>query len=145
MFRAAYRVTGDAGDSEDVMQTVFLRLLRRGRDAEPLENAESYLRRAAVNAALDTIRSRQAGPVPLAEDVSDPRHTDTSGLRQALALAMARLKPRSAEIFALRFLEGLSNREIAQALGVSQVLVAVIVHRARQQMQQELRPYLNRQ
>lgn len=146
MFRTAYRITGDAGDAEDVLQTVFLRLLRRGRDAEPLENPESYLCRAAINAALDTIRSRQADPsVPLPEDVSDPRQSDVSGLRQALAQAMAQLKPRSAEIFALRFLEGLSNREISQSLSISQVLVAVIVHRARQQLQKELRPYLKRQ
>jgi len=66
------------------------------------------------------------------------------GLRQALARAIAQLKPRAAEIFALRFLEGLSNRQIAQTLGISQVLVAVIVHRARQQLRSELRPYLVR-
>jgi RNA polymerase sigma-70 factor, ECF subfamily len=145
VFRTAYRITGDAGDAEDALQTVFLRLLRRGRDAEPLENPESYLRRSAINAALDTIRSRQTDPGPLPEEICDPRRADTSGLRQALAHAMAQLKPQPAEIFALRFLEGLSNREIAQSLGISQVLVAVIVYRARQQLQQELRPYLNRQ
>jgi RNA polymerase sigma factor (sigma-70 family) len=55
---------------------------------------------------------------------------------------MGRLKPRPAEIFVLRFLEGLSNRQIAQTLGISQVLVAVIVHRTRQQLRKELRPYL---
>lgn len=145
VFRTAYRITGNAGDAEDVLQTVFLRLLRRGRNAEPLENSESYLRRAAINAALDVIRSRQADQtVPLPEDSSGltgAMQVDVS-LRQALARAMAQLKPRPAEIFVLRFLEGLSNRQIAQALGISQVLVAVIVHRARQQLRKELRPYL---
>jgi RNA polymerase sigma factor (sigma-70 family) len=52
------------------------------------------------------------------------------------------LKPRPAEIFALRFLEGLSNQQIAQSMGISQVLVAVIVHRTRLQLRKELRPYL---
>jgi RNA polymerase sigma-70 factor (ECF subfamily) len=150
VFRTAYRITGNAGDAEDALQTVFLRLLRRGRNAEPLENAESYLRRAAINAALDVIRSRQAEQtVPLPEEASGlvpaaAAQADVSGLRQALAQAMAGLKPRQAEIFALRFLEGLSNREIAQTLGISQVLVAVIVHRTRQQLRKELRPYLIR-
>jgi RNA polymerase sigma-70 factor (ECF subfamily) len=150
VFRTAYRITGNAGDAEDALQTVFLRLLRRGQNAEPLENAESYLRRAAINAALDVIRSRQAEQtVPLPEENSGlmpaaPAQADVSGLRQALANAMAGLKPRQAEIFALRFLEGLSNREIAQTLGISQVLVAVIVHRTRQQLRKELRPYLVR-
>jgi RNA polymerase sigma-70 factor (ECF subfamily) len=148
VFRTAYRITGNAGDAEDVLQTVFLRLLRRDRGADPLENPESYLRRAAINAALDVIRSRQADQtVPLPEEPSGPVPTqrvqaDVSGLRQALTRALAHLRPRPAEIFSLRFLEGFSNQEIAQTLGISQVLVAVIVHRTRQQLRKELRPYL---
>ncbi len=148
VFATAYRITGNAGDAEDVLQTVFLRLLRRGRNAEPLENPESYLRRAAINAALDVIRSRQSDQtVPLLEESSGrmqavPAQADASGLRQALSRAIAQLKPRPAEIFTLRFLEGFSNQEIAEALGISQVLVAVIVHRTRQQLRKQLRPYL---
>jgi RNA polymerase sigma-70 factor (ECF subfamily) len=148
VFRTAYRITGNSGDAEDVLQTVFLRMLRRSGKADPLDNAESYLRRAAINAALDVVRSRQASQtVPLPEETSGlmpttPARADVSGLRQALARAMAELKPRQAEIFALRFLEGLSNQEIAQALGISQVLVAVTVHRTRQQLRKQLRPYL---
>ena len=70
VFRTAYRVTGNASDAEDVLQTVVMRLLRRQPDAEAVGNMEGYLRRAAVNAALDLIRSRQAAPhVPL-DDVA---------------------------------------------------------------------------
>src|SRR5215469_8198352 len=58
VFRAAYRVTGNANDAEDVLQTVFLRMLKRDADAEPVGNMASFLHRAAVNAALDLIRSR---------------------------------------------------------------------------------------
>ena len=59
VFRAAYRVTGNAGDAEDVMQTVFLRMMKRDQAAEPVGNMTSFLHRAAVNAALDLVRSRQ--------------------------------------------------------------------------------------
>lgn len=148
VFRTAYRITGNAGDAEDVLQTVFLRLVRRGRNADPLENVESYLRRASINAALDVIRSRKSDQtVPFPEETSAlmpaaPVQADFSGLRQALSRAMAQLKPRQAEVFALRFLEGFSNQQIAKTLGISQVLVAVIVHRTRQQLRKELRPYL---
>jgi RNA polymerase sigma-70 factor (ECF subfamily) len=148
VFRTAYRITGNAGDAEDVLQTVFLRLLRREGNANSLGNPESYLRRAAINAALDVIRLREAHQtVPLPEEPSNPILTELTqdnvfSLRQALTRAMAQLKPRSAEIFALRFLEGLSNQQIAQMLGLSQVLVAVIVHRTRQRLRKELRPYL---
>jgi RNA polymerase sigma-70 factor (ECF subfamily) len=152
VFRTAYRITGNAADAEDVSQTVFLRLFRRADSPDALENRvlqneESYLRRAAINAALDVIRARQADrTVELpAEELPDlpaePAHDDPRELRQALGRALAQLKPRPAEIFALRFLEGFSNPEIARMLGISQVLVAVIVHRTRQQLRKELGGY----
>src|ERR1700745_1568934 len=59
VFRTAYRITGNAADAEDVSQVVFLRLFRRDPGGDALGNEESYLRRAAINAALDVIRSRQ--------------------------------------------------------------------------------------
>ena len=151
VFRTAYRITGNAADAEDVLQTVFLRLVRREASADRTENAvenqESYLRRAAINAALDVIRSRQSNPTVELPELSDEAvHGGHSGrtpeLRQALGRALAQLKPRSAEIFTLRFLEGFSNSQIAHMLGISQMLVAVIVHRTRQQLRKELGAYL---
>jgi RNA polymerase sigma-70 factor (ECF subfamily) len=149
VFRTAYRITGNAADAEDVSQVVFLRLFRREHDAQgvrnqPLDNEESYLRRAAINAALDVIRSRISDrTVELPDLPAEPAHDDPRELRQALARALAQLKPRPAEIFTLRFLEGFSNPQIARMLGISQVLVAVIVHRTRQQLRQALSAYLS--
>ncbi len=140
MFRTAYRITANAADAEDVSQTVFLRLFRREHDA--MENEESYLRRAAINAALDVMRSRQSDcTVELVDLPAEPAHEDSGDLRQALGKALAQLKPRPAEIFVLRFLEGFSNPQIARMLGISQVLVAVIVYRARQQLRKALGAY----
>src|SRR5215472_10352682 len=59
VFRAAYRVTGNATDAEDVLQTVFLRMLKRDKEAEPVTNVASFLHRAAVNAAVDLVRARK--------------------------------------------------------------------------------------
>jgi RNA polymerase sigma factor (sigma-70 family) len=144
VFRTAYRITGNAADAEDVSQTVFLRLFRREHAA--MENEESYLRRAAINAALDVIRSRQSDrTVELTDLAAEPAHDypqdDPRELRLALGRALAQLKPRPAEVFVLRFLEGFSNAQIARILGISQVLVAVIVFRARQQLRKELSSY----
>jgi RNA polymerase sigma-70 factor, ECF subfamily len=142
VFRTAYRITGNAADAEDVLQTVFLRLLRKPEQVEAMENAESYLRRAAINAALDVIRTRRSTDLTEVPELSSHSNHDFGELRNALAGAIAQLKPRSAEVFALRFIEGLSNPEIAKMLGISQVLVAVIVHRTRQQLRKKLRAYL---
>lgn len=136
VFRTAYRITGNAADAEDVLQQVFLRLIRRGT-AEPLENQESYLRRAAINASLDVLRTRQdARTLPL--DESTPLPDDQRELRESLRRALAALNPRAAEIFALRFFEGYANPEIARMLGMSQVHVAVLLYRTRKQLQKEI-------
>ena len=143
VFRTAYRITGNADDAEDVLQTVFLRLLRRSEGAEGVKSEESYLRRAAVNAALDILRSRKSSPtVELMDLPGEPSHRETAELRGVLAQALAKLEPRSAEVFTLRFLEGFTNPEIATMLGISGVLVAVIVHRTRRQLRKELGAYL---
>jgi RNA polymerase sigma-70 factor (ECF subfamily) len=147
VFRTAYRITGNAADAEDVLQTVFLRMLRRDQSAKALERQESYFRRAAINVALDVVRSgKDARNVPI-DDVP-PDHlpgvrqqNDNRELRDCLRSALARLNPREAEIFALRFFEDMSNQDIARLLGISQIHVAVILHRSRTRLQKELRSY----
>ncbi|SRR5574340_1096514 len=146
VFRTAYRVTGNAGDAEDVLQTVFLRLLRRPPEADVVERPDAYLRRAAVNAALDLLRSRQAAAqVPL-EDLEpvlphsseSPERAFAAGeIRAWLRKTVARLSPRAAEMFALRFYEGLSNPEIAGAMGTTESTVAVTLCRARDRVYKE--------
>jgi RNA polymerase sigma-70 factor (ECF subfamily) len=136
VFRTAYRVTGNVADAEDVLQTVFLRL---SANAPELTNLEGYLRRAAVNASLNLLELRSRGNVPL-ESAPEPfARQDQGELRQVLRRAIATLGGRTAEMFALRFIEGYENSEIADMFGVSQVSVAVTLHRARKQLQKEIR------
>jgi len=143
VFRIAYRITGNATDAEDVLQTVFLRLVGRDGSAPPLEHGESYLRRAAINAALDVVRARRtAEMVPLADSLPGRGDLDQRELRDCLRRSLASLNPQAAEIFALRFFEGHSNLEIARMLGVSQVWVAVTLHRTRRRLQMEIRSFM---
>ena len=82
------------------------------------------MRRAAVNASLDLIRSRRDDrTLELVDVPSGTRNPDAGELKAALRRALGRLGPQSAEIFALRFFEGLSNQEIGRMLGMSRVLV----------------------
>ena len=143
VFRAAYRITGNLTDAEDVLQTVFLRLIGRDGAARQVENSERYLRRAAINAALDVVRARRASEsTPLPDWLPARGELERGELRECLRRSLASLSPQAAEIFALRFLEGYSNPEIARLLGVSQVRVAVAVHRTRRRLQKEIRSYI---
>lgn len=147
VFRAAWRVTGDEQDAEDVVQTVFLRLARRA-PIESMQNPSAYLRRSGVHAALDLVRARgrrkvipiDKGDSPMPIPAPEPalEREAVGELRERLRRALARLSPRSAEIFALRYFEGFSNREIAEQLGTSASSVGVTLHRARAQLRDEL-------
>jgi RNA polymerase sigma-70 factor (ECF subfamily) len=134
-------MTGNAADAEDVLQQVFLRLLRRSATADPLENQESYLRRAAINLSLDIIRNRQEDrsvPIDEAPHLQSSREQNQGELRDSLRRALATLSGRAAEIFALRHFEGYKNQEIARMLDMSQVQVAVTLFRTRKQLQKEI-------
>jgi RNA polymerase sigma-70 factor, ECF subfamily len=151
VFRAAYRVTGNAGDAEDVLQTVFLRLLKRDAEAQPVGNMASFLYRSAVNAALDLMRSRHhVRDIPLDElepVLAEPAHRgpdrlQSSGeIREWLRGALARLNPRIAQMVVLKFLEGKENPEIARILDTTPGTVAVTISRTRDRLEKEFRAY----
>jgi len=154
VFRAAYRVTGNANDSEDVVQSVFLKLARRelGEVGDDIQNIGGYLHRAAVNAALDLIRVRRdAQNMPLEDaEVTRPLELSSRGegeyspleLRRWLRQAMGKLGPRSAEMFVMRYIEGRDNSEIAKALNTSRATVAVTLHRTRSLLKKDFRAYM---
>ena len=147
--KAAYRITGSMSDAEDVAQAVFLRIAQRHAYREAIANPESYIYRAAVNAALDLLRRRRreaAVPLEDVDPVSARRLPDqdweTVETRAWLRQALAGLSPRTAEMFALRYIEDYSNREVARLLGTSPAVVAVLLHRARARLRSEFRAFL---
>lgn len=150
VLKAAYRVTGSLADAEDVAQSVFLRLARGTIDHSRISNLQGYLHRSAVNAALDLIRARghrESVPVETAENLqsspglSPERSHSSSEMKQLLRRELAQLNPRAAEMFTLRYLEGLDNPEIAEMMKTSQAVVAVTLHRTRARLKKSLREF----
>lgn len=145
VFKAAYRVLGDAALAEDVQQDVFLRLIEsppRGVDSWP-----AFLSTSAVRAAIDVLRrqrrwwrllpllwsSVETATTESAEQVG-MQHEQAKQLRDALA----KLPPREAQCFSLRHLQGMEISEIAGALGLSENNTNVILHRARRRLEARL-------
>ena len=143
---AAYRIAGNMADAEDVAQGVFLRL-GAGQTPE-VANAGSYLYRAAINGSLDVVRRRKAAaaePLEFAAHVvskekgsSPEAEVSNRELGRLLRLVISELPPRAAEMFALRYLEELENREIAKLMRTSAAVVAVTLHHARSKLKKRL-------
>jgi RNA polymerase sigma-70 factor (ECF subfamily) len=139
VFRAALRVTGSPADAEDILQTVFLRLLARGGEVEDLALPAAYFRRAAVNAAVDVLRRREFRAESIYDDLAPHAAVQPSLLlKERLRRAVAALDSEDASLFLLRHVEGLSNEELAAMFQLEKNNVAVRLHRIRQRLQAEM-------
>ena len=145
VYRAAYRITGNNEDAEDVLQTLFLRLLRRDILPDIERNPKAYMHRAAINIALDIVRRRgrsvASGNIEehLVEEPVKLERMPAFRFQDWLRDALAELNPRAAEIFILKHVEGYDNAEIAAMLGTTRGTVAVLLFRARARLKKSIR------
>ena len=149
VYKAAFRITGNASDAEDVLQTLFLRLVRREWLPNPDSGWPAYLHRAAINIALDITRTRgrqvQMDDTQLLvqENRPDPyREHSATELRHYFTAALSELNATAAEMFVLRYVEGFSIREIANLLQTSKGTIAVTLFRTRSRLQKSMKKFL---
>ena len=144
MYRTAYGLTGSAADAEDIVQTIFVRLLNRELPPDLNTAPERYLYRAAFNLSLNTIRDKKREVLIDNMEEFDARY-DTGGasaedlaLDQALREAIAVLNPAAAQIVILRYVHDYSLAEIARTLGTTRSTVAVSLYRSRSRLKKYL-------
>jgi RNA polymerase sigma-70 factor (ECF subfamily) len=135
VYRTAYTITRKAEDAEDIAQTLFLRLLYRGFDPDAKTNLKGYFYRAAVNASLRTLRSRQRQVLAGDNDFTQAHDPETSEdaefLDRRLWAAIAELHETAAQAVILRYMDGHSVTETAKLLGKSRSVIAVTLFRSR--------------
>ena len=144
VYRTALRITRNAEESEDIVQTVFLRLLRREFSPDLQKRPRAYLHRAA--ASLDVIQSRRnRSEIADAREIQATLHSSDASakekLHQQLHKAIAGLNPTSAEILILRYMHNYSDATIARMLGKSRGVVAVTLYRARARLKKLIRQF----
>jgi RNA polymerase sigma-70 factor, ECF subfamily len=147
VYRTAYGVTGNAEDAEDVLQTIFLRLVRREPPPNLRNNPHAYLYRAAVNVSLSIIRSRrECASMPDLEtfesSVHSARERHSQEVREhllAMLDTMAQANPEDVELLILRYVHNYSDADIAKMLGKSRSAIAVRLFRARARLKKLMR------
>lgn len=141
------RLLGDPADAADATQEVYVRVLRSVLGFRGEAAFGTWLHRVTVNVCASALRRRgdvaargqTAGPtafaapgagdqLPAADDV-EARAADADRVRR-VAAALEHLPPESQAVVVLRDVQGLSTREAATMLGVSESAVKVRLHRA---------------
>ncbi len=132
-------IVRDEYEAEDVTQHIFAKLTTALARYEPrVVPFSAWILRVAHNAAIDHLRTRR--PVPCEEVRSPDLEDDASGRERFsdLRLALDALPPEQRDVILLRFLIGLTPREIAERLGRSEDAVHGLQHRGRRRLRVEL-------
>lgn len=158
----AYRVLGDTGLADDVVQEVFLRLYRDGAAFEERAQFTSWLYRVVLNRAIDVRRretrhraDRSARAERADGDDTDPiegardRGADAATVfelaerAEAVRAAIDSLSPKLAEVVVLRYPQDLSYEEIGEILGVPPGTVKSRLNRAHEALRTLLKDRLH--
>ena len=123
--RLGTRLLGDRAAAEDVAAEALARAYARWSKVAGLSYRDGWVLKVATNLAIDRLRRRPPDVAPARRDAFE----DAVELRMALNAALLTLAPRQREAVALRYLAGLSDREVAQALGISLGSVKTHIHR----------------
>lgn len=122
VFSLALRMFGDWQRAEDLAQEVFLQLHRNLSSVQSISHLAYWLRRVAVNKAIDRLRrERLFEAVPLEQDCApvDERDERDPLLQRRLRELVAQLAPAPRAVVVLRYQEDLDPVEIARTLNMS--------------------------
>lgn len=132
--------------AEDLAQDVFFDLWRRRADIKIKGSLKAYLRKAAINKALNKIRDHKAESsyeLPPEARTSTPRPLEVEELSQQIDQAIDQLPERCRLVFLLSRYEDLTYKEIAQKLDISEKTVENQIVKALKLLRQYLGPYLS--
>ena len=159
VFSLALRMLQQRQDAEDVTQQTFISVVRHIGEFREEASFSTWVLRIATHAALKVIRKRRGletvsleasteagedgGPIPHPEFIADWRQSPEqlvarSETRQLLDEALNELDDKHRLVFLLRDIEGLSIKETAEELGLSEANVKVRLLRARLALREKL-------
>ena len=137
LYQYAVMVLADPDAAADVVQQVFVSMLRHSRQ---IEQDERYLRRAVRNECYSLLRRRQrdgaaAASSPLVEPVAE---SDDIDLRLTLERTLRALTPEQREVVHLKVYEGMTFQEIATLVGENANTIASRYRYAMEKMRAQL-------
>ena len=158
IYRLGLKMLNDSDDAEDMLQETYLKALRALPGFEGRSSLTTWLYRIAVNEALMILRKRRpvvpiddensedeeglAEPVKIVDFSYMPENEMMAGeSRLFLDSAIQKLSPGLRAVFLLRDVEGLSIKETAEALNLTEMNVKTRLLRARLKLREDLSIY----
>ena len=152
IYTHAYRMMRNREEAEDVVQESFLRAYRSLETFDRTRPFRNWLYTIATNLALNALRARQrrgqavaldfdgdAAEIEMAASIEDPHEAASrSDLARRLARAVSQLPPRPAALMHLHYSEGMTIREAADTLKMTEDSAKVALHRARKRLRELL-------
>ena len=136
IYRYAWRLLGDEALAEECVADSFSRFLQALRDKRGVQDhLQAYLYRIAHNWITDRYRRQPPAALELSEALPDPgddlfAQAESSIRCQQVRSALKMLTPDQRQVVVLKFLEGLSNDEIARSVRRPVTAVKALQHRA---------------
>jgi RNA polymerase sigma-70 factor (ECF subfamily) len=158
IYRLALKLLNDPQDAEDILQETFIKAYQHLPEFDGRSSLSTWLYRIATNEALMHLRRKQPETVSIEEPQADEgplqeplqivdwccvpesELMSTEG-RAELDRAVETLPPSLKVVFLLRDVAGLSTRETAEALELSEMAVKTRLSRARLRLREELSDY----
>lgn len=159
IYRLALKMLHDSQDAEDVLQDTFIKAYHALPKFQGQSKISTWLYRIATNEALMFLRKKRPDPVSVeapqyteADDVTKPmqivdwcclpeNELISDEAREQLERSITQLPESLKLTFILRDIEGLSTRETAEILEVSETAVKTRLHRARMNLRESLTAY----
>jgi len=136
VYELCYRILRNEEEARDMAQDVFVRVFEKRGKFGGRSALYTWIYRIATNMCLTQLKKNRVHTVPLEavegtlEANPDSGGPDYSGLEAAVSNAMAGLPPRQRAVFAMRFFDKMSLKEIAEASGTSVGAVKANYHHA---------------
>ncbi len=147
--RAVYRIIPQTETAEDIAQEVFLELWKKRSQLTISISLKSYLRRAAVNRALNHLRDQKMkwsddAELPAIPDSGPgiPEQLEIAELQRMVDQYINQLPEKCRLVFVLSRFESLSHAEIAAQLGISHKTVENQMTKALRFLRNALGPYI---
>ena len=142
LYRYAYLLAGNHADAEDIAQQTLVKAYRSWSRVKDSDSPTAYLRRMLTNTYLSHRRPKGRRLELLTEAAPETAHAPTGGLEERMVLwpHVKALPPRQRAVIVLRYYEGLSEQEIADALACSRGNVKSTAHHALKSLRAAIGP-----